>query len=176
VLTQTVKMSDADIARIVAESQRRRSHTASNGAMDHTSNGSQSASEMGVVGEWCVSIVTGYKPLGFRYSGVGKEKDVGPLQVRATSRSVLYFKDFEDPEDPIVAVRIIDRHTAQIIGWRFGFECMKECYQRFPRLPENMRPGQKCWWEVPHDKLYSLTSLENWCISKGWKNWKIKPQ
>jgi len=170
-MTRTVKMSDSDIGRIVAESERRRSHTKSSGAMDHTSNGSKSASEMGVVGEWCVSIVTGYKPLGFRYDGKGKERDVVPIEVGSTERSVLYFKDFENPNDPIVAVKIIDRHTAKVIGWRFGFECMKEEYQRFPKSLENMRPGQKCWWEVPHESLYSLQSLENWCVSHGYKRW-----
>lgn len=167
-----VHLTEANLKRIVAESERRRSHTKSNGAMDHTSNGSQSASEMGVIGEWCVAIMTGYKPLGFKYGGEGKEKDVGPIQVRATTRSVLYFKDFEDPDDPIVAVKIIDRQTAEIVGWRFGFECMKDRYKRLPKNEQNMRPGQKCWWEVPHQDLYSVQSLENWCVSHGFREWR----
>lgn len=166
-----VLFAPEEIAQMIAESESRRSHTSKTGAMDHTTKGSRAASEMGIFGEAAVQKITGYKASGFRYSGRGKAKDVGPLQVRATERHLLYFKDFENPYDPYVGVQILGEGAVEIIGWRFGFECQKDKFRREPQSKDRMRPGQECWWQVPHSELYSLLSLENWCVSHGYAKW-----
>lgn len=170
-----VTFTQDEIESMVMESEKRRSHTKSTGAMDHTTKGSKDASEMGILGEAAVSKITGYAVKGFRYSGQGKDKDVGPLQVRATERNVLYFKDFENPLDAYVGVQLLGPGTLDVVGWRFGFECQKDEFKRLPKDTNRMRPGQKCWWQVPHSDLYSLLSLENWCMSHGYSKWIIAP-
>lgn len=159
-----------DIQRIISESNNRIHHTVSTGAMDHTTRGTKRASELGVFGEAAVSAMTGFPVGGFQYKRGAKKKDVGPLQVRTTERRVLYFKDFEDPMDPYIAVQVVsiskEKAVLDIVGWRFGFECQKDAWKRFPKNKKNMRPGQKCWWEAPHEGLYGLKSLRCWCESK----------
>jgi hypothetical protein len=107
--------------------------------------------------------LTGYQIGQFWHEGPGREKDVGPLRVRASHTPLLVIHESDALMDAFVAVKASGL-SMQVVGWRFGFECKKDryekCYLGMPRC-----------WAVPHSDLYGLRSLEQWCISHGYPSW-----
>lgn len=164
-----VAITDDLRQQAVAESSKRYKHSMKVGYMDHTTK--QNAEDIGCIVELAFARATGWEWKGFNYKGRTPEPDVGPCEVRGTTRRppVLYFKDFNDPDRPYVLGHFVRDNLVQFLGWRFGWECCHPDWRREARNPENMRPNQKCWWEVPAEKLWGFRSLWHWAESHGFE-------
>ena len=126
----------------------------------------------GALAELAVVKMTGYSWYFFEERFWEKRKkdrdpDVGPIEVKTNNKRfkthlLLYQRDGIDQRPYLLAIPIGDNRF-EMIGWRFGFECRKKRYW--------MADWPRPCFAVPDKDLYSVESLEKWCISHNHEPW-----
>lgn len=132
------------------------------------------ANVLGTISEMAVVKMTGYEwnafePQFWTTPINDRKADCGPIEVRVNLRkyatNMLLYQPKNPEFRPYVLLVKQEPSTFKVVGWRFGFECAKEGFWKSSWA----RP---CY-AIPQDRLYGLQSLENWCISSGYGDWKI---